>query len=142
MILSGCKQNYNEYELGSLRFKLPEGYIETSRVEDQIDSHIPDQAPTIEYFISFQNALDEKIYLFYWQGFPWRGYGPMSIKETYTVKIGNHEFKIIRTNMFMGDEKEVLVTHAELPNNDRFMIYSPDIRLAEFKKFLNVLNWK
>jgi len=133
---------FSEYKLASLHFKLPTGYFEISKREDKIASFIPDQTPTTEYFFSFQNSSGKKLYLFYWQGFPWRDYGPMSIKKTFTAKIGNITYKIILTSMFMGDKQEVLVTHYQLPNNDRFMVYSPDIKLKEFKKFISILKIK
>jgi hypothetical protein len=137
----GCDRDLREYEIGLLKFKLPPTYIEVTRKKDQIASQIPKQAPTTEHFIRFERKSGEKLYLFYWQGFPWRDYGPMSVKASYPITIAEQQSKILRTDVFMGEKKEVLVVHFQLPNDDRAMIFSPDLELEAFKKFLEILEF-
>lgn len=137
--LVGCMENSKTYEIGSLKFQLPEEYVEISKKKDQINSRIPDQPPTIEHVISFQNSAGRNVYLFFWQGFPWRDYGPMVKKKSYPVNIAGKETSMIRTKQFMGSDQEVLVVHFKLNNDENLMIYTPDMKPNEFKKFLEAI---
>ena len=138
--LSGCMEKSKTYEIGSLIFQLPEGYVEISRKKDKINSHIPDQPPTIEHVISFQNTAGRNVYLFFWQGFPWRDYGPMVKNRSYPVKVAKQETVMIQTKQFMGTDQEVLVVHCKLNEDERLMIYTTDMEPDEFRKFLNIFN--
>ena len=138
MLEHGCRDNPMVYKIGLISFNLPDGYKEVSKRREDIPSRIPGEPSTTERVLSFEGPYGETVYVWYWEGFPWRDYGPMSEKKSYSVSLLNRPAKVIRTKIFMGTEQTVWVVHCELSENDRLMVYTPNMTLDEFKKFLKI----
>ncbi len=138
---SGNNKTMN-YEIGSIRFTLPEKYIEINKTTEKISSKIPDGQPTIEYFLSFKNSKGNDLFLFYWIGYPIRDRGPMSEKEAWNISIAGRTTKLIRTAIFMGIEQEVLVAHSKISENEYLMVFTPNIEVDEFKNILKIFKMK
>ena len=132
----------NTYVIGAIQFTLPEEYTLSYQKRDEIYSQIPESPPTIEYFLTFENSYGNIFYIFYWFGFPYRDYGPMSAKESWPITVAGYDTKLIRTDHFMGREKEVLVTHCKFSGSERMMVYTPNINRTEFTGLLQKIIMK
>ena len=102
----GCKSLPNDAL--SLPISIPPEYQVTNTSRDSISSWIPNQRATIEIFVELARN-DKKAYIFYWDGYPFRDYGPMVERESWKFEFLGEDAFIRRTTIFMGVEQEVLV---------------------------------
>ncbi len=130
------------YEIGSIRFTLPEKYLEINKTTEKISSNIPDGQPTIEYFLSLKNSKGNDLFLFYWIGYPIRDRGPMYEKESWNISITGQTTKLIRATIFIGIKQEVLVTHSKISENEYLMVFTPNIEIDEFKNIWKIFRMK
>jgi hypothetical protein len=117
----------NEQTFDGLAFVLPEGFEKRDDRVDAIGSPIPGAPPTREHFRSYESASTGKgLFLFHWDGIPYRDRGPMVAAESWPAKIGGQPATVTRTKYFFGRAQEVLVAHfaGPVPDKDRFMIYT------------------
>ena len=137
--LQGCSGTMKQYQIGRIEISLPETFVAAENRKSSIPSPIPDGPTTTEHFFSFENKQGDKLTLFYWEGYPYRDYGPMSEKRSFPFSVAGQDTKIIQTEMFMGITQEVLVAHRMIPPNDRFMIFSTALDLGQFKSLLSTI---
>jgi len=127
-----------EEDMSSLPIEIAEEYKVRNVTREGISSPIPGQKPVTQLYMVLARS-EKEAYLFYWDGLPWRDFGPMQEHESWTAKFLDGEVKIVRTTMFMGEQKEVLVLHHKFPKNGRLMIYSKDMSKDEFHEMLSTM---
>lgn len=123
---------------------LPPGYTLRDAKREEQASPIPGAQPTIEYFRSYTSPDSHDIYFFGWDGFPVRDRGPMSVVESWKVRIGEIEANVSRTGFFFGVKQEVLAAHFEgpPPAKHRYMIYTKRPDKDAFNALLQGLRFK
>jgi len=119
----------------SLPLTIAHEYKVTNTSRESISGPIPDQQPTTQIFVEVTKN-DKKAYIFYWDGHPYRDFGPMAEKESWSFKFFGENANITKTTMFMGQEQEVLVLHHKPDEQAQLMIYSKDMNKEEFHEML------
>jgi len=130
-----------EEDISPLPIEIAAEYKVTNITREGISSPIPEQKPITQLHMVLARN-EKKAYLFFWDGFPWRDFGPMQEHESWKAMFLDGEVRIIRTTMFMGQQQEVLVLHHQFPENGRLMIYSKDMSKDEFHEMLSTMQKK
>lgn len=121
-----------------LSLTLPARFVLKEENTQQAKSPIPDNAPTTEYFRSYQDDRGQGLYFFCWDGPPLFERGPMDAAEQWTTLIGGEKATVSLTSLFFGKPQRVLVAHfvGPAPKKYRYMIYTNLVDKAAFAAIL------
>jgi hypothetical protein len=128
----------NDQTFLGFTFTLPPGFTFKEENSQTAKSPIPDNAPTTEYFRSYQDSAGHGLYLFCWDGPPLFERGPMVAEEQWVLTIGSEKATASLTSMFFGTKQRVLTAHfrGPAPLKYRYLIYTNSLDKNVFNTLL------
>jgi hypothetical protein len=122
-----------EYGIGDLHLRLPEGFQRISFEKETIPSPVPGAEPTREYSARFRSKDGHTLFLLTWRGdFP-RDRGPMKAAWSRRVTVAGHPCDLVRTSLFMGKRQSLHALFCSFSGRGGFLLYSPDLPPDRFR---------
>jgi hypothetical protein len=125
-----------EYVVGDLLLRLPEGFRRISLDKETVPSPIPGAEPTTEHSARFRSENGSTLFLLSWRGVFPRDRGPMEAVWSRHVTVAGLPCELVRTSLFMGKKQKVHALFCPLDDRGGFLLYSPDLPPDRFRALL------